>query len=353
LSLPAANALSLKPVPKSALPEWRYAHGEPLVQGLIKQSPSDFQVTECLGFEPSSDGEHDFLWVEKEDTNTHWVAEALAEHAGVPLRDVGYAGLKDRHAVTRQWFSVRRPSGAGTDWSQFSLPKVRLLKITRHQKKLKRGAHAANQFRIAIRGNELESDEVIRKLELIRSQGVPNYFGAQRFGREAGNLDLARRMFAGKRLSRDKRSIALSAARSWIFNEILSSRVAAGTWNKALAGDTMNLDGTNSVFVPDQMDEEIQQRTVSMDIHPTGAMWGEGDSASACDASELEVTVAARFADLVRGLEKARVKKSRRSLRLVVRNLEWEFSESAIWLQFSLSRGSFATSVLREIVSAA
>lgn len=338
------------PAPYSALPEWCHAHGEPLIQGLIKQSPSDFQVTECLGFELSSAGEHDFLWVEKEDTNTQWVARGLAEHAGVPLRDVGYAGLKDRHAVTQQWFSVRRPSGAGTDWSQFSLPKVQLLNSTRHQKKLKRGAHAANQFRVAIRGNKLGSEEVIRKLELIRSQGVPNYFGAQRFGRESGNLDLAKRMFAGKRLSRDKRSIALSAARAWIFNEILSARVAADSWNKPLAGDTMNLDGSNSVFVPDQIDAEIQQRTVSMDIHPTGAMWGEGNSTSAGDASELEFAVAARFADLVRGLENARVKKSRRALRLVVRDLDWDIGESAIWLQFSLARGCFATSVLREII---
>ena len=336
--------------PDSALPEWRYAHGEQLVQGLIKQTSSDFQVTERLDFELSSDGEHDFLWVEKEETNTHWVASGLAEHAGVPLRDVGYAGLKDRHAVTQQWFSVRRPSGAGTDWSEFSLPKVQILKTTRHQKKLKRGAHAANQFRLAIRGNELGSDELIRKLELIRSQGVPNYFGPQRFGRAAGNLDLAKRMFAGKRLSRDKRSIVLSAARSWIFNEILSARVAADTWNKPLAGDTMNLDGTNSVFVPDQIDAEIIQRMVSMDIHATGVMWGEGNCTSSGDVSELESAVAARFSDLVQGLENARVKQSRRSLRLVVRDLDWVLGESAIWLQFSLAPGCFATSVLREII---
>ena len=217
-------------------------------------------------------------------------------------------------------------------------------------KKLKRGAHSANQFRIAVRGDALGSDKLIRKLELIRSQGVPNYFGAQRVGRGAGNLDLAKRMFAGKRLSRDKRSISLSAARSWIFNEVLSARVAADTWNKPLAGDTMNLDGTNSVFVPDQIDTEILRRTVSMDIHPTGAMWGEGNSTSTGDVSELESAVAARFADLAQGLENARVKQSRRSLRLVVRDLDWDLDESAIWLQFSLARGCFATSVLREII---
>ena len=336
--------------PDNALPDWHRAHGEPLIQGLIKQTANDFQVTERLGFELTSAGEHDFLWVEKEGANTQWVARGLAEFAAVPPRDVGYAGLKDRHALTQQWFSVRRPTGAGTDWTQFSLPNVKILKTTRHLKKLKRGAHSANEFRIAIRGNDFGTADLQQALESIRSLGVPNYFGAQRFGRGLGNLDLAKRMFAGKRLSRDKRSIALSASRAWIFNEILNARVAADTWDKPIAGDTMNLDGTNSVFVPDQIDAEIQTRMVAMDIHPTGVLWGEGSSSSEGDVAELERSVAARHADLAQGLENARVKMSRRSLRLVVHDLEWELDESVIWLQFNLARGCFATAVLREIM---
>jgi len=339
------------PVPDTDLPVWHYAHGEPSVHGLIKQAPSDFQVTERLGFDLTSDGEHDFLWIEKESSNTLWVARALAEHANIPLRDVGYSGLKDRHAVTRQWFSVRRPSGIGTDWTTFAVPKIRILKAARHQKKLKRGVHTANHFRIAIRGGDFEFEEIVGKLKLIQARGVPNYFGEQRFGRRLGNIDLAKRMFAGARLPREKRSLALSAARSWIFNELLSERVLADNWDKQISGDIMNLDGTNSVFVPDQFDDELRNRVASMDIHPTGVLWGEGGLIVTGDAGKLEHEIAMHYEGLARGLVNARLKKARRPFRIAVQDLTWEIGDTVIWLTFNLGKGSFATSVLREIVA--
>ncbi len=196
------------------LPDWQRAFGGPVFQGLIKQSPSDFQVTEVLGFAPSGDGEHDFLWIEKAGANTVWVARSLARYAGVADRDVGYAGLKDRHALTRQWFSVRRPSGDGTDWQSYEQSGVRILDVSRNQRKLKRGANIANQFRIAIHSACNDQEAMSKRLEQIRCNGVPNYFGEQRFGRDGGNMRLVNDLFAGKRLKRDKRSIALSTARS-------------------------------------------------------------------------------------------------------------------------------------------
>ena len=108
------------------LPDWARAHGPPLFTARIRSRPDDFEVTEVLGWELSGDGEHDYLWVEKTGANTEWDARQLARHADVPAKDIGYAGLKDRHAVTRQWFSVRRPTGAGTDWAALAVDGVTL-----------------------------------------------------------------------------------------------------------------------------------------------------------------------------------------------------------------------------------
>ena len=333
------------------LPNWHHAHGSPLFQGLIKQSPKDFEVVECLDFELSGDGEHDFLWIEKEGANTAWVAKALAKYAGVPERDAGYAGLKDRQAVTRQWFSVRRPDGSGTDWESFELAGVSILESTRHLKKLKRGAHSGNRFRIAVRAADAPSSDIDERLKLIRDSGVPNYFGPQRFGRGGNNLQLAGQVFAGKRMKRAQRSIALSAARSFVFNEILSARVSDGSWNEALPGEAFNLDGTGSFFVGEEIDEELIERLHSMDIHPTGALWGRGESKCRDAAAKLEQAVADSWPELTNGLEKAGLTMSRRPLRLAVGDLSWEISGNTVWIEFHLRRGSYATSVIRELAN--
>ena len=139
------------PATDCQIPDWSRAFGKPLFQGLIKQAASDFEVTEVPGFSCSGDGEHDYLWIEKSGANTAWVARALARHAKITARDVGFAGMKDRHAVTRQWFSVRRPAG-GTDWESFAAEGVQLLDSDRHSRKLKRGAHRGKRSSAAHRG---------------------------------------------------------------------------------------------------------------------------------------------------------------------------------------------------------
>ncbi len=334
------------------LPDWQRAHGSPLLQGLIKQSTSEFIVTESLAYDFTGDGEHDYLWIEKEGANTTWVARGLARHAGIALRDVGYAGLKDRHAITRQWFSARRPSGVGTNWDTFDLEGVRILETGRHQRKLKRGAHSGNRFRIAVR--EVKGSEetfISDRLTVIREKGVPNYFGAQRFGRDGSNLSLAEDVFAGKRLKRELRSMALSAARSFLFNEILSSRVTDGSWDQALPGDALNLNGTGSFFIAEEIDDEVNTRLRSLDVHPTGALWGRGDIQGGRQSATNERRIADRYPDIRDGLERAGLDMARRALRLAVTDLQWEIDANKLWLEFSLGRGSFATAVLREIVS--
>lgn len=330
------------------LPDWQRAFGAPLFHGRLRQCPEDFQVVERLGFDPAGSGDHDWLWVEKTGQNTHWVARSLARHAGVAVRDVGYAGLKDRHAVTRQWFSVPRRPSMVVDWTAFDESGISILETARNARKLRRGSHRGNRFRILLRGS-VPADDVAGRLANIQVSGVPNYFGEQRFGRDAGNLALAHSLFEGRRLKREKRSIALSAARSFLFNEILSGRVADATWDRALPGDILNLDGSGSQFPCPEPDATIEERCRLMDLHPTGALWGTEQGAPS--ASDLEREVARRYAGFAQGLESAGLRMERRPLRVRVSGLGWKTSDDGLTLEFELPRGSFATAVIREIAT--
>lgn len=318
-----------------ALPDWARAHGPPLFRAAIRSEPADFQVREHLGWTFSGDGEHDYLHLEKTGANTEWVARQLARFADVPAKDVGYAGLKDRHAVTAQWFSV--PRWHAPDWSQLDVDGVRTLDVQRHNRKLRRGAHTSNAFRIVLRGRGLEAHAAVLedRVARIRQQGVPNYFGEQRFGRAGTNLRLADQWAAGKKLPRHARSLAISTIRSFVFNESLSRRVQDGTWNTLLPGDKANLDGSASVFDVEAVDSELERRCAELDLHPAGELVGEGSDGEP----------QAWFEALKRG----RVKPGTRSLRLRVSNLEWSVEGDAATVAFTLARGAFATAVLREI----
>ena len=318
------------------LPDWARAHGGPLLAAAIRTLPEDFQVVEKLGWELSGDGEHDYLWIEKTGANTEWVARQLAQHAGVPAKDVGYAGLKDRHAVTRQWFSV--PHWHSPDWSTLAVDGVEILDARRHAKKLRKGAHRGNDFLIVLRGAGVakHAAAIEQRVQAVREQGVPNYFGEQRFGRDGTNLRLADQWAAGKRLKRHSRSLAISTVRSFLFNQYLDDRVRGGTWNRLLPGDTVSLEGSGSVFSNDSIDAELERRCNEMDIHPAGELVG-GDSVR--EKQDAWMTA----------LAKARVAPAWRSLRLRVINLSATVADETVSLAFSLGRGSFATSVLREI----
>lgn len=319
-----------------SLPDWARAHGGPLLAAAIRTQPADFEVVEELGWDFTGDGEHDYLWIEKTGANTEWVARQLAKHAEVPARDVGFSGLKDRHAVTSQWFSV--PRWHAPDWSALDVDGVRVLDAHRHNRKLRRGAHRSNSFRIVLRGGTItDPDTIEARADLIRRQGVPNYFGAQRFGRAGGNLALADQWASGARLPRHKRGIAISTARSFCFNESLHKRVDAGTWDTLLAGDQANLAGTGSIFDVGEVDDELVRRCREMDIHPAGELPGDG---SDIDNGQWQAA-----------LDGARVDPGWRSLRLPVPDLEAEIEAGTMTLKFSLGRGAFATSVLREIAS--
>jgi tRNA pseudouridine13 synthase len=323
-----------------SLPDWARAHGTPLFAACIRSTAEDFEVSEELAFEFSGDGEHDYLYLEKTGTNTEWLSRQLADYAGVPGRDVGYSGLKDRHAVTRQWFSV--PCWNAPEWSRLEVDGVRILDQQRHHRKLRRGAHSANRFRIVLRGILPEVRTLNERLETIRTLGVPNYFGEQRFGRGGSNIALADAWSQGKRLPRHKRSLAISAARSYIFNQVLDSRVRDQTWDQLVAGDVANLDGSGSVFSVEGVDEDLAQRCELMDIHPTGPLCGDGTSPS---------VVPAGHEAWLKALTNARVKAAHRSLRMRVDDLQWSATDNSLVLRFALRRGAFATAMVREIAA--
>jgi len=304
-----------------------------------------------MPFALSGSGEHLWLRVRKRGFNTDEVARQLARRAGVTRRDVGYAGMKDRRAVTEQWFSLHLAGRADPDWRD--LPDgIDILEAIRHHRKLKTGGLAGNCFTIVLRECLGAPEAVQARIDAIRRDGVPNYFGEQRFGHDGGNIDHARAMFAGREQVRDRHrhGIYLSAARSLLFNDVLAERVRNSTWNAILPGEVCMLAGSNSFFVADEPDEVLQRRLGEQDIHPSGPMWGAGEPPCTGQARELEARVAAAHPDLVPGLVAAGLRQERRALRLFPEELEAEPVEASAWrLRFCLPAGSYATAVVREL----
>ncbi len=330
-----------------------YVAGIPGLSGRLRATPDDFVVQEEVGFAPSGSGEHVLLKVRKRAANTDWVARRIAAFAQVDARAVSYAGLKDRQAVAEQWFSVHLPGRPDPDWSACHDEEFKILEHGRHDRKLKRGTLRGNAFAITIRelrGDRAEWEERLQRLAVL---GAPNYFGEQRFGLEGGNLDRAAALFAGRERVKDRRKkgLYLSAARAQLFNQVLSRRVADGSWNRPLAGDVMLLDGSHSVFPIDAVEQDSVERVAAMDIHPTGPLWGSGELMSRGNVAALECAVADELALFRQGLEQAGMRQERRALRVRVRDLVWEFHhDESVTVWFRLPAGAYATAVLREMV---
>jgi len=352
-----------------------YAFGAPEVKAVIKQQPEDFYVDEILGFEPSGAGEHIFLHVEKRCLTTLAVRDAIAKLAGCKLMDVGYSGLKDKWAVSRQWFSVYLPSKAEPNWSelvtkaQSSQAYLRLLKVERHDRKLRRGTHKENAFQLIVRDVEPLSTNAVdyfkTRIMAICEQGFPNYFGSQRFS--GNNLAKARQLFeTQKRMPREQRSLCLSAARSYLFNLLLSKRVSLDKWTRYIVGDILILAGCRSQFSLHEIDsvvaeneqqetlkqqvDRIEQRLKEGDIHISGPLCGRGVSALSAAALQLETEVLTPEQALVDGLCQQGVEQARRPLRVIPKQFSWQFEREQLHLSFVLPTGSYATVLLRELI---
>ncbi len=314
----------------TTLPQWPHAYPASGASATLKRLNEDFSVIELPLQLPSGEGEHLWLDIEKNGANTAFVAQQLAEAAGVQDRDVGYAGLKDRYAITRQWFSIYLPKGETPDLTQLQHPEFKVLSQRRHVKKLRPGDLRGNRFRIVLRDVTGDRAAIEANLEAVASQGVPNYFGAQRFGHDGGNVAQGRAMLAREIRVRNpkKKGIYLSAVRSYVFNEVLALRIQQGHWGKTLPGDVMDEAG-----------------------RPTGPLWGRGRVITTDQAQALENGVAERHATLCNGMEHAGLDQERRALVASPVDMSWDRPQAdQLVLAFSLPTGSYATSVLNEIL---
>lgn len=334
--------------------ELPFAHGGPPLAAVLRATPEDFVVEEVLGYQADGEGEHVLLIVQKRGMTTDELARALARAAGVKSLAIGYVGMKDRHAVTTQAFSVQMAGRPEPDWDALGDDRFQVLSHHRHRRKLKRGALAGNRFVLTMREVSGDRDQAERTLQCIAEHGVPNYFGEQRFGRGGDNVEQAREMFAGRRVDRKLRGLLLSAARSHLFNAVLAERVGARTWDRPLAGEIWSLARSRSWFGPEPWTPELEQRLHAGDIHPTGPLWGRGALPSAERAAEIEQAVAARFPELAAGITAAGMDQDRRALRLLAADLRWSWREADVLeLSFRLPPGAYATTLIRELIQPA
>jgi tRNA pseudouridine13 synthase len=326
--------------------DFPFAQGEPEAAALFRTELEDFQVYEELGFSFSGEGEHLCLQIEKRGENTHWIAQLLAQFYGVDEVAIGYCGLKDRRAVTRQWFSVHLPNTDEVNRPELpSAPQYQLLSSARHCKKLRRGIHEANRFVIRLRQVQGGQEATESRLQQVVEQGVPNYFGEQRFGINGGNLLEADRLLAeqyganrhrgrGKRSSSKggspKGGLYLSAARSYLFNLVLAERIRQGCWASPLEGEDK----------------------------PAGPLWGRGRSGEPAAVREIEEAVLSSWQDWTNSMEFSGLQQERRPLVLHPEGLSWQWYASKeagndnmdLELSFALPSGGYATSVLREMI---
>lgn len=330
---------------------FNYLHGQPESTAVIRSCPEDFQVIENLGFEPEGEGEHVFLYIRKTGENTDWVARQLANFAQISPRDVSYAGKKDRHAVTEQWFCAKFPIKRNLNWKLFGGDSIQVLNAVRHPRKLRLGTLKGNRFRLRLRQvSNLSALE--KRIELISASGVPNYFGEQRFGNDFGNLEKGIALLKGEyqERQRHKKGMYISAVRSWLFNQLLSMRIEQGLWDTLLKGDALMLAESHSCFVADEIEPELMTRLVNSEVNLTGPMWGKGEMLAGLDAENWERSQSDNWKEIKGLLEQLSLKQERRSLRLKPAKMKFEpISDTECWIEFELPAGAFATSVLREI----
>ncbi len=329
-----------------------YAYGGPSISGSLRDQPEDFFVEEVLGFEPEGEGEHVFLWIEKTDMNTQQLAGDIARLANLPVRQVSYAGMKDRRAVTRQWFSVHLPGKDSIDWQALNSDHVILLKHCRHLRKLRRGAHRGNRFVITVKNLSGDTSELASTVASIARRGVPNYFGEQRFGHGGLNIMRASQMFTGEfKPKKHQRGLYLSAARSYLFNQVLAHRVAANNWDQLTTGELLMLNGTHSVF-PQGDNTDLDSRLLDGDIHLTGPLYGKPTSLAPTDSvATIEADILQATPDFTAGLKRAGLNAERRALRFIPTDLEAPLSDGQLELRFTLPTGCFATALVRELVN--
>ena len=332
-----------------------FPYGTALISGRLKSQASDFKVVEDLGFEPAGEGEHLFLLIEKSMMTTHELIERVADDFSIKPRDIGYCGLKDKRAVTQQWLSLYLPG----QMNSLELPDMsayRLLDQKWHSKKLRPGTHRSNYFAVILRDVAALPESTLQQLDRIRDQGMANYFGEQRFGQQGDNVEQAVRAFSNTRrsrkLSRSKRSLYLSALRSFLFNQVLSKRIQQGIWDKPVAGDVFMLRGSQSIF-HEPINEKLLERYNRQDISSTISLYGIGNRLLQAQAREIEDSVLTQFETITHCLLQQKAKLQMRSTRVAVTDLKLTYDEhnATLRVEARLPRGSYFTTLLNHFIN--
>jgi tRNA pseudouridine13 synthase len=329
-----------------------YLHGGPLGRARFKAQPEDFVVEELLGFEPSGEGEHCLLWVEKRDLDSNTAGARLADALGLRRRLVSHCGLKDRHAVTRQWFSLHMPGQESPEPAALESEGLRVLRITRNTRKLRRGIHAGNRFTIRLREPDFDTTFAAERWLAISKQGVPNFFGSQRFGNEGRNVEKAEAMFRGEFTPGDRllRGLLLSAARSHLFNAVVAGRMARGNWDRPLRGEVFGFPDNGTLLLPENQRGDEVARLEKGIVELTAPLWGCGELQSVEEVRALEHELVAAFPQLTTGLEACGLRQERRVMRLLPLRPVLEVLENGdLTFQFDLPKGAYATTLLREL----
>ncbi|UJR79505.1 tRNA pseudouridine synthase D [Sandaracinus amylolyticus] len=322
------------------------------IAGILKDRPEDFRVDEIPAYEPSGAGEHLYVRFEKTSVDTRDAVRRIAEVLGCDPRDAGFAGLKDRHAITTQWASFHR--GEPSKLEGVELEGVRVLEAKRHVNKLRTGHLRGNRFRVRLRGAPREDEAAARAViaELER-QGVPNYFGDQRFGRDRANLPRARAwLVEGGKPPRDsfERKLFVSVLQSELFNTMCAARVREGTLGAIVEGDLCRKEESGGLFVATDVAVE-NERAARFEISATGPMfgakmrWPEGEAKrreeETLAAAGLDLDALARFAKYGEG--------TRRPYRMRLGAPTLEVDDEGLVLAFDLPSGGYATVVIREL----
>lgn len=326
--------------------------GGALGSAVFKSKASDFQVDELLGFTPSGDGEHCLAWIEKIGRNTNEVATEIAKVLGVRKRLISHCGLKDKSAVTRQWFSLHLPGKPSPELSTLRGEGWRTLSVTRNLRKLHRGSHDGNRFTIRLCDCEFAKEVAEQRWDQISRRGVPNYFGPQRFGIRGQNVPMAIEMMTGETTVEDRalRGILISAARSYLFNAFVGDRVAAGCFERVLDGEVFGFANNRSLVLPDNLHGDEAERVARGELELTAPLWGDGELASRGEVFEREQSVVANYPRIVDGLKQFNLRQERRVMKVRPSNpsLAWE-DDTTVVLRFDLPKGTYATTVLREL----
>lgn len=328
-----------------------YLLGTPQQTGRLKAEFADFIVREELGYPLAGEGEFVAVKVRKTNANTLFVGEQLAKFVGISVKNMSYAGLKDRHAVTEQWFCLHLAGKETPDFSTFECEGIEILEVTRHNRKIRTGALEGNYFELLLR-DVVETDELKQRLNQLQEIGFPNYFTEQRFGRDGHNLTQAQRWASGEISVKDrkKRSFYLSAARSEVFNLVVSQRIADQQMQTVLLGDYLQLAGSNSFFEVKAEDlMQSQQRLDENDVLLTAPLIGENSLQQ--NGNECEEAIVAQHENLINLMKKERMNAARRAILCKPQDLRWQFEPEGLRLTFFLNSGSYATGLVRELIT--